>query len=518
MVFVLVLTLLAACGGGGSTGDLKTPANSNGSGNTGGSGQNQGGGSPAPADKPKEPVTLTAMVQSHPAFPFKEDWMIWDVYKEHLNVTLDVSAYQGNWWETIPLVIASGDLPDLMWMSGTGNFHKYGNDGALIDLNEHLDKMPNLKKFIEEHPEETAIMLSADGKLYMPPSSGGYATNSAIFMYRTDIFEKHNLQPPQTLDELKETLRTLKQLYPDSYPLMVNKLNNMIYGFASLFGTGDGIYYNDKTGAMAFGPLEEGFRAMIQYFSELYAEELIPVDFLTLDSAQLNQLMTTNGSFMYYGYTNNIDTFNQAGRETNPDFLIKAMIPPEGPGGRYSGASSYITEGWTITSTTKKLDEALAFLDWLYSDEGMEAISWGLEGVSYEVVDGKKKYVDAITDLTALTRDFGIKSAGNFQRFDQEAWMTLLTEQSREAQQIALDYVKPVKPDPALNAEEQEAVQIKQDAIGKYFEENVSKFIVGQRPMSEYDAYLQGLRDLGAEEVLAVWQGAYERQQAQLGK
>jgi putative aldouronate transport system substrate-binding protein len=525
LVAALILALLAACGGGSSnnSGTSNTSATTGGntaggSGNAGGgSEQTQGGSTPASSDKPQEPVTLTAMVQNHPAFPFREDWMIWDVYKHYRNVTLDVSAYQGNWWETIPLVIASGDLPDLMWMSGTDNFHKYGNEGALIDLNEHLDKMPNLKKFIEEHPAETAIMLSAEGKLYMPPSTGAYAANSSIFMYRADIFEKHNLKAPSTLEELKETLRALKRLYPDSYPLMVNRLNNMIYGFASLFGTGDGIYHDAETDSMRFGPLDEGFRQMVQYFSELYAEELIPIDFLTLDSAQLNQLMTTDGSFIYYGYTNNIDTYNQSGQETNPDFQLKAMVPPEGPGGRYNGTTGFITEGLTITSTTKKLDEALAFLDWLYSDEGMEAVSWGIEGVSYEVVNGQKKYVDAITDLTVLTRDFGIKSSGNYQRFNQDAWMTLLSEQSREAQQIALDYMRPMRPDPALTAEEQESIQIKRDAVGKYFEENISKFIVGQRPMSEYDAYLQGLKDLGAEDILAVYQKAYERQKAQLG-
>src|SRR5690606_16388469 len=107
-----------------------------------GSGQNAGADGNSKEPETRKPVTLSAMVQSHPSYPFRDDWMIWDVYKQLRNVTLDVSGYQGNWWETIPLIIGSGDMPDLMWMSGRDNFHKYGSEGALVDLNEHLDKMP----------------------------------------------------------------------------------------------------------------------------------------------------------------------------------------------------------------------------------------------------------------------------------------------------------------------------------------------------------------------------------------
>jgi putative aldouronate transport system substrate-binding protein len=505
LIVVVVCAMLAACSGGGN-------------GTGAGAGQSAGADGGAPKPDTRKPVTLSAMVQSHPSYPFREDWMIWDVYKQLRNVTLDVSAYQGNWWETIPLIIGSGDMPDLMWMSGRDNFHKYGGEGALVDLNEHLDKMPNLKKFIDEHPDLTALMLSADGKLYMPPTIGGFAENSGIFMYRADIFEANNLNVPTTFAELKDVLIRLKQLYPDSYPMMVNKLNNIVYGYAGPFGTGDGYYYNDEKGAMAYGPMEDGFRDMVAYFAELYAAGVIPIDFLTIDSSQLNQLMTTNGSFFYYGYVDNIDSFNQAGQATNPQFRLEAMIPPVGPAGQYNGTRLYITEGLTITTTTRKLDEALEFLDWLYTEEAKEAVSWGLEGVSYEVVDGKKKYVDAITDLTALTRDFGIKSAGNFQWIDQNAWMSLLSETSGRAQEIALNYMKPRKPTPALTPEEIDAISLKRDAIGKYYQENVSKFIVGQRPMSEWDDYVQDLIKLGVNDVLAVWQGAYERQQALLNQ
>src|SRR5690606_8516177 len=114
-------------------------------------------------DPPAEPPTkLTMITHSHPAWPVKEDWLVIELLEEHANVELEVSGYQGNWWDAIPLVISSGNMPDLMWMSGSENFHRHGQYGALIDLMQHLDKMPNFAKWMEQYPLQVEYMLTHD--------------------------------------------------------------------------------------------------------------------------------------------------------------------------------------------------------------------------------------------------------------------------------------------------------------------------------------------------------------------
>src|SRR5690554_886296 len=85
-------------------------------------------------EQPKEePTKLTMMVQNHSAWPLKEDWLIWDLHNTNANVELEVSGYQGNWWDAIPLIVASGDMPDLMWMVNQ-DATKYGEQGAIVNL------------------------------------------------------------------------------------------------------------------------------------------------------------------------------------------------------------------------------------------------------------------------------------------------------------------------------------------------------------------------------------------------
>ncbi|MBO9597542.1 MAG: extracellular solute-binding protein, partial [Cohnella sp.] len=401
-------TLITACSSGGSGGSAAVSPIAS-----------PGASASPTAAAVKAPVTLTAKVQNHPSTPFKEDWLVWSVYEKKANVKIQASGYQGNWWETIPLVIASRDMPDLMWMSGTDMIHKYGDEGALVNLKDQLDKMPNLAKFIKEHPNETAGMLSATGKLYVPPTSGAYAAVSSLFMYRKDIFDKHKLEQPKNYEEFYQVLKKLKELYPDSYPVTFQKLNDVMYSLTESWGTGVGYYYNNKTKAMSYGPMENNFRDMITWVNKLYKEKLIPIDFLSLDEKQRNELVTTNKTFLVYGYLNNIDTYNSAARKTNPEYTLAGMIPPEGPGGRYSARQSFISEGWGVTTTSKKIDDALKLIDWQFSEAGKEALSWGLEGVTYNKVNGQNKFVDAVKDMATATREYGLKSSGNFPWYDE---------------------------------------------------------------------------------------------------
>ena len=65
---------------------------------------------------------------------------------------------------------------------------------------------------------------SADGKTYFPQN---YGTDNRqgirAWLYRKDIFEKHNLEVPETMDEVYEVAKELKKLYPDSYPLCMRE-------------------------------------------------------------------------------------------------------------------------------------------------------------------------------------------------------------------------------------------------------------------------------------------------------
>lgn len=74
---------------------------------------------------------------------------------------------------------------DLINSTGT-NFSKHGQTGQFIDFTDHLDKMPNLKAFLDENPSMKTSLTSADGGIYYTPYLDGLNEIESMFLVRID--------------------------------------------------------------------------------------------------------------------------------------------------------------------------------------------------------------------------------------------------------------------------------------------------------------------------------------------
>ena len=50
-----------------------------------------------------------------------------------------------------------------------------------------------------------------------------------------------------------------------------------------------------------------------------------------------------------------------------------------------------------------------------------------------------------------------------------------------------------------------------------YIQEQIIMFCTGDRPMSEWDSYIETLNSLGLQECIAIYQGCYDRYKAERG-
>ncbi|QJD86892.1 extracellular solute-binding protein [Cohnella herbarum] len=504
IALILAMALIAACSSGNNKETSGSPKASAAA-STAKASESAGEASEQP------PTKLTMMVQSHPSWPVNKDWLVYRELGALANVQLDVSGYQGDWWEAIPLVIASGDLPDLMWMSGPDIIHQYGSEGALVNLLDHMDKMPNLEAWITDHREITNALLSTDGKLFMNPAQGAYGDWDGLWLYREDIFKKNNLEVPKTYDELFEVLLKLKEIYPDSYPLFLPDWGAMNQ-IALSFGTENSFYYNEETKSWQYGPTEDNYRQALQFVVDAYEAKLIPVEFGSLDSNKRNEMITTDQSFIVFGYIGHIDTYNNLARAANPDFKIAQFTPPGGAGHPgYHGSQFMFQEGLTVTTPSKNKDAAFKFIDSMFTEKGKEIASWGKEGITFEKAEGGNKYLPIVKDAATRSVSFGLRTAGVNAWFDNEANIALMNEETKASYLEAGKHIKPAGKTVIFTKEERDSIALKQEAIGKYVSENVSKFIIGQRSMSEWDAYVKGVNDLGLSDVLKVYEQAFAR-------
>ena len=472
-----------------------------------------------PTGDGKENVTLSLMIPSHPSYPQEDDWEVIQYVKEATGVTLDIESVLNSgssFDERLNITMVGDGLPDLIFPINNNCVKKYGDVGAFVNLFDHMEQLPHFSKWYESNKEAVTPYLSADGSLYQFPSVGLQESNRRGWLYREDIFAKHNLEVPTDSESLYTVLKELKTLYPDSYPLAFRSELAQLLMIAPSWNTdyfaANRHMYLDENDEFQFGPIDDEFKDMLMFFNKLYEEELLIPNFLTLDTAGWQEIMSTEQSFITIDYLSRIDFFNGPMRESNPDFNLKYMPPPKGGdnGVAMFPDSSVGLYGHIITSKTKNLDAALAYCDWYFSDEAVELISWGKEGETFEVVDGTKEWID-FADQTELRIDTGLSCYGFYQVYDFDATIALFSEETQYAYQEAEKYDLKTQPILAFNKEEQKVVNTTLTSITTYVAENISKMLIGELEFSEWDNYVKTVEEMGLDQVRTIYSDSYAR-------
>ena len=149
----------------------------------------------------------------------------------------------------------------------------------------------------------------------------------------------------------------------------------------------------------------------------------------------------------------------------------------------------------------------------MYTDEARELLSWGKEGETYEVVDGKRKFITDENNSIPSTL-YGFMTYGSFTRIDSEAVMATQTEATAETRELVSEHTLPDY-NPTLylsfNDEEQAAIDTYLTQCITYTNEMLTKFILGQEPISNFDAFVKTLEELGVNEVIGAYKSAHER-------
>ena len=77
-----------------------------------------------------------------------------------------------------------------------------------------------------------------------------------------------------------------------------------------------------------------------------------------------------------------------------------------------------------------------------------------------------------------------------------------------------VDYDRSIPNYVTLTTEENAAYTSIITDITAYAESELTKFLFGDRDISEWDAFTAELTDMGIEDAIAIYQGAYDRQTA----
>lgn len=493
----------------------------------------------------KEEVTLTywaelngnaASIKSKfSEVPFFQEW------QRRTGVQLNFiqpPANQGK--EAISVLLASGELPDLIeyeWINYPGGPEKAMNDGYILRLNDILDQYaPNLKKYLQAHPEIDLQVRTANGSYYAFPFIQGEPRLRTYQgpIIRKDWLDDLGLEIPETIEEWHDVLKAFKERKGAEAPLTFLGVPNPLFGiegggFVGAFGIKKNFY--QEQGKVKFGAIEPEYKAFLALFRDWYQEGLIDPNLAAVDSeTQDTSMILGRSGASIWNAGAGIGTWLPVMRARDPKVelaptpypvLKKGDRPKFGQLAPVVGVSGSVA----ISTSNQHVEESARMLDYGYSPEGHMLFNFGIEGVSYEMKDGYPAYTDLILNnpnqwapsqaLAMYTR------ASYFGPFVQdvrymEQYYALPEQQ--EATRLWSDTDAALHILPVLPKTEEESTEfsvIMQD-VNRLVDEMSLKIIYGMEPLDAFEGYVEQIHAMGIDRAIQIQQQSLDRYNAAL--
>jgi putative aldouronate transport system substrate-binding protein len=440
--------------------------------------------------------------------------------------------------QALNIMLASGELPDMIeyeWASFPGGPEKAINDGYILKLNDLIDQYaPNLKRYLQVHPDIDKQIKTADGSYYVFPFIQGDVRLRTYQgpIIRKDWLDELGMSVPVTIDDWHDVLKAFKEKKGVKAPLTFLSTPSPLFGiengaFVGAFGIKKGFYLKD--GQVQFGPMEPSYKQFLSLFREWYKEGLIDRNIATVDTRTIDSSIVTGRSgASIWNAGSGIGTWLPFIKEKDPKAeFVAAPYPVLHEGDRPmfgQRVNPYMSSGGVaISAKSSNAVEAVRMLDYGYGDEGHLLFNFGIEGVSYTMEDGKPIYTDLILhnpDKLAPSQAIAMYSrASYFGPFVQDvAYMEqyYMLQEQKDAVDIwsntdADKYMLP--PVQKTERESAEFSAIMQD-VTTLVDEMSLRIIIGIDPLDSFDDYVTQLKALNIDRAIAIQKAALDRYNA----
>jgi putative aldouronate transport system substrate-binding protein len=521
-VVLLVLTLLTSLLTGCS-GNSESESSSSASG---------GAANPSPTSVPTEssvkvePVTLD-LYYFNQAFRILGDFPVFKKAAEATGVSLNnVAPADGDDKQAWNLLLASGELPDII-AHAINDLNGIGVQKALVPLNDLIEQhAPNIKKFLDSNPQVRSGVTASDGNIYVIPFVSDGLAQEGWFI-RQDWLDKLSLQVPTTVDEYYSVLKAFREQDPngnnkkDEVPFFHR---NTGYGFASLYPLWDAFHtFFIKDGKIVFGPNEPEYKTALTELAKWYKEGLIDREIFTRGNTARDDLFGTNTGGSVHDWFASTANFNNTMTANTPDFNLQPMAPPTS----ISGEVFEVTKrnpltnnrGWSISANAKDQVAIMKYFDYWWTEEGRRLLNFGIEGETYTMVDGKPQFTESVLKEPSVPDNLGKTvgaqiNIGGWQDFAyEEQWTNEIAlkgvKMYTDNNYISTDYTLPPL---SFTMDEDKRIKELVPSIETYVKETTQKWYMGGESVeSSFDKYIEQLKKLQLDQVLEIYNAAYQR-------
>ena len=491
-----------------------------------------------------------------------EDWtkvVMIENFKNELGINLTCNFYNAEDWQTqLTLMIASDELTDIVGNAGMNmlDANEWGAEGYLVNFNEYRDMTPNMNKYLEQYPAAEAYMTAADGGIYAIPK---IALDETDRFSRTFINKKWlanvGMEVPKTMDELYEVLKAFKEqdangngdpndeipfLYAAGYEA-VERVLMSAYGIHT--SEINYLLQADADGKVYLANTTDAYKEYMKWMARAFSEGLIEQEAFVIEGTTINDRASKD---LYGFYGCGSAPYVVAVTDISYDaenFVGIAALTSELNETPTAGRASVVQEaGRVAISATSPYKEALVRLvDYMYTDEGELAGTFGKDGQTFDwqhndildvdvpkmrvfddcasgeetrykygTLNGTVALIEWNNDRRALFTA-PIEDVQSDEILNEYGWAALVALAVRE------DGIQQVDCFPKLSYTAEEANEratLRAD-LENYLRQAKAQFMTGEIDVEEgWDNFVNTVNGMGLERLIEIEQAAYDRYMA----
>jgi putative aldouronate transport system substrate-binding protein len=467
------------------------------------------------------------------------DMAVYQEMEKLTNVHIDfLHPPAGQEQEQFNLMIASRDFPDIAeysWGSYPGGVDKAISDKVILNLSSKVQSLaPDYYKLATSTKDTERQVKTDQGNFYAFQAIGiGVNAVTGGLIIREDWRKELGLPMPETIDELTAMLTRFKNEKGAAAPYTGTKTMANEPHIAGAFGVGTGYYMVNGGATVKYGPIEPAYRDYLALMRDWYAKGLLDPDFAANDNKARDAKITGGQAGLFSGalgggigvYLNAMQgkgSFDLAG--------IKSPALKKGGVSNFGNLTRDMRGSGMAAIMTVCADQDLAtkWLNFWYTEKGSFMRNFGVEGLTYTMVNGYPTYTDLI-----MKNPEGLSMANALLKYCRAAQpspgpidqryadqYTFAHEQQRTAaanwksnlEEMKQTIMVPV----TFTPDEASRIAEINSNINTYVEEMVPKFIMGTENLSKYDEFAAQIKKLGVDQSIQIRQQALNRYNARV--
>lgn len=487
LAILLLLPMLFACTPNGS--EITTPENTDASNNP-----------------DAEPLKLTIRMFYHGEIDQTmatngidfNDNKIANFHRENsgVNVTFEAALADGTQEsQKKAMILASNDTPDLMDMNREDYF-KYAMQGALSETEPYLQDMPD---YITLAGQDVLDAVRFKGKMYAFPSileeQDLNRTHGGGILVRKDIMDELGIATPKTIEDYYSMWKTVKE---ETEYIPFSSAGDNFSAIKAAFHVA--LDYKMNADKLEYIWIQPEYKDYLTFMNRLYSEELLDREYITSTGTNLteklmgDQAFSTNQGWAYACV--NVREIGQKITGAEMAFLPQASGP--------DGSKALLNNGWpvqrlwVIPTSAKNKEAAAKFMNYMATPESKMVQDYGIEGENYTLDGGKPVFTAEqqaeVTwricyEIMATPDSFKVRLVNK--GYD---WAYNQALDAQKDADITTNILNILPPDDEYQKLEQKL------ALKSFVAEETTKFIMGDRPISEFDDFISELTNKGLNE------------------